>query len=39
MEPAAVSQKKLRLALLGALHAHITPCSKLKIMLTDTPVD
>ena len=39
MEPAAMSAQKVRIALLGALHVHITPCSKLKTMLTDTPVD
>jgi hypothetical protein len=39
LEPAALSQKKLRLALLGVLPAHVTPCAKMKIMLTDVPVD
>jgi hypothetical protein len=39
MEPAATSQKKLRLALLGAPPTHVTPCAKLKMMLVDTPLD
>jgi hypothetical protein len=39
MEPAAMSQKKLRLALLGALPSHVTPCAKMKMMLIDAALD
>lgn len=39
MEPDPAGRRKVRLALLGVLLPHITPCAKLKIMLTDTPLD
>jgi hypothetical protein len=39
MEPAAAGRKGVRLALLGAPSTHLTPCAKMKIMLTDAPVD
>jgi hypothetical protein len=39
MEPAAAGRKGVRLALLGVPSTHLTSCAKMKIMLTDTPVD
>jgi hypothetical protein len=39
MEPADRSQTKLRLALLGALPLHVTPCAKMKMMLIDAALD
>jgi hypothetical protein len=39
MQPDAAGRRRVRLALLGALDAHITPCAKMKIMLTDAPLD
>ena len=39
MEPAAAGRKGVRLALLGAPNTRLTPCAKMKIMLTEEPVD
>jgi len=39
MEPAARKGTDLRLAALGALQDHLTPCAKMRIMLTDAPLD
>jgi hypothetical protein len=39
MEPSAEGEKNVRLAALGAAQRPIVPCAKMKIMLTEEPVD
>jgi len=39
MEPTPTMRRTVKLALLGAPHAHVTPCATLKMMLTDIPLD
>jgi D-alanyl-D-alanine carboxypeptidase len=39
MEPAPKNNRKLRLVMLGPLRQQLTPCAKMKIMLTHAPVD
>ena len=39
MEPAAAGRKGVRLALLGAPNTRLTPCAKMKTMLTEEPAD
>jgi D-alanyl-D-alanine carboxypeptidase len=39
MEPDATARRNVQLAALGAVQSHVTPCAKMRIMLTDDPVD
>jgi D-alanyl-D-alanine carboxypeptidase len=39
MEPGPTNNRKLRLVMLGPLRQQLTPCAKMKMMLTDVPVD
>jgi hypothetical protein len=39
MEPDTASRRDARFAALGAVQPHVTPCAKMRIMLTDDPLD
>jgi hypothetical protein len=39
MEPSGRSSSDLRVAALGVVERRITPCTKMRLMLTDEPLD
>ena len=39
MEPGPTNNRELRLVMLGPLRQQLTPCAKMRMMLTDVPVD
>jgi hypothetical protein len=39
MEPGSTGERKVRLVALGPVRHQLTPCAKMRMMLTDVPVD
>ncbi len=39
MEPGSTGERKVRLVALGPVRHQLTPCAKMRMILTDVPVD